>query len=79
LENVGRLSRIAAVLFSALLAIHDMKLRTQFGTGLGFTCILETTLKNRLIYTLPHPRHEAALTIGTGLGFTCIFETTHKN
>jgi hypothetical protein len=28
---------------------------------------------------LPHPRHEAALTIGTGLGFTCIFETTHKN
>jgi hypothetical protein len=29
---------MAAVLFSALLAIQDMKLFTQLDTGLGFTC-----------------------------------------
>jgi hypothetical protein len=45
LENVGRLSRIAAVLFSALLAIHDMKLFTQFDTGLGFTYPSENNVK----------------------------------
>ncbi len=29
---------MAAVLFSAVLAIQDMKLFTQLETGLGFTC-----------------------------------------
>jgi hypothetical protein len=38
LERVGRLSKMAAVLFSAVLAIQDMKLFTQLETGLGFTC-----------------------------------------